>query len=214
MFVSTKKREIIVAFKGTNPVNLNNWLNNLKFDTITYIPGGSQADVHEGFYTSYLSMKSDLFVALDNVTSQYTNWPVSFVGHSMGGSNALFAALDFVQNNTNSVSFYSFGQPRTGNAVFAAYAARTLRNATALFRVVHNRDPVPHVPPLSLSYDYFHMPTEVLFFFVCVFDVADRSNEFFVIVFIRFGMIPRQWFIMMCVVEQMAKTVNFNSFIV
>lgn len=50
----------------------------------------------------------------------------------------------------------SFGQPRTGDAIFAQYAARALQNATLQYRVVHNRDPVPHVPARS-TYGYQHL---------------------------------------------------------
>lgn len=60
---------------------------------------------------------------------------------------------------------YSFGQPRTGNDAFAQYAARQLAaaGATAVFRVVHNRDPVAHVPPEGPPYDYAHLPQEIFY---------------------------------------------------
>lgn len=105
---------VVVAFKGTNPASLKNWLTNLDFSSTPYPAGGSGATVHEGgarpcccfendslarapgFFKSYSSMKAQLFAALNNVTSLYRNWPVVFTGHSLGGANALLASLDFV----------------------------------------------------------------------------------------------------------------------
>lgn len=118
-------RTVIVSFKGTNPASLKNWLANLDFSVVPYDASVPGAMVHEGahcddkqttnkrhvgfragFFDSYVSMKADMFSALRNLTSLYPHWPVAFTGHSLGGSHALFAALDFVRYYNNSVSLY------------------------------------------------------------------------------------------------------------
>lgn len=56
----------------------------------------------------------------------------------------------------------TFGQPRIGNAAFASYYSRMVPNT---FRITHERDIVPHLPPY---YHYFpqktyrHFPREVI----------------------------------------------------
>jgi hypothetical protein len=50
---------------------------------------------------------------------------------------------------------YTFGQPRVGNSVLAAYTQKTIPNK---YRIVHNADLVPHVPPSPL---YTHEMTEI-----------------------------------------------------
>ena len=77
---------------------------------------------------------------------------------------------------SNHVS-YSYGQPRTGNSAFAQYAANSLSVATALFRVVHNRDPVAHIPPMGGANDYLHAPQEIFYNeLMTSFQVCDKVN--------------------------------------
>ena len=53
---------------------------------------------------------------------------------------------------------YIYGAPRVGNAAFATYSAS---RGVPIFRVVHHRDPVPHVP--FEAWGYVHPPREVFF---------------------------------------------------
>ena len=53
--------------------------------------------------------------------------PVLVLGHSLGGAIAMLAALDLVEHNVSNVKMVTFGQPRVGNDVFAAYFATKAR---------------------------------------------------------------------------------------
>lgn len=102
---------------------------------------------------------------------------VLITGHSLGGALATLCFLDLrVFLGENTVSFaplYLYGSPRVGNAAFATYSAS---HGVPIFRVVHHRDPVPHLP--FKSWGYTHPPREVFFdspqtsFVVC-----DESGE-------------------------------------
>lgn len=104
---------------------------------------------------------------------------VLITGHSLGGALATLCLLDLhelllgrVEGAaasaataddiiTPTVSFaplYIFGAPRVGNAAFATYSASL---GVPIYRVVHNRDPVPHLP--FESWGYAHPPQEVFF---------------------------------------------------
>lgn len=53
---------------------------------------------------------------------------------------------------------YTFGSPRVGNANFSQWANLMLSSS---YRLTHNRDIIPHVPPASLGYR--HVPHEIYF---------------------------------------------------
>jgi hypothetical protein len=55
---------------------------------------------------------------------------------------------------------YTFGAPRVGNDYFAQWLHTTL-GGSRLYRLIHNRDPVPHVPTLSMGFQ--HPTTEVFY---------------------------------------------------
>lgn len=70
-------------------------------------------------------------------------------GYSLGGALATLSSLD-LQNKYNKVSdMYNYGCPRVGDKDFAKYFNDKIKEA---YRVVHNRDIVPHVPPTFLRF--------------------------------------------------------------
>jgi len=66
-----------------------------------------------------------------------------------------------VNEGEENVQVMTFGQPRVGNAAFASYFNLLVPNT---FRIIHDRDIVPHLPPyyhLFPQKTYHHFPTEV-----------------------------------------------------
>lgn len=65
------------------------------------------------------------------------------------------AALDIKQNIklNNTVRFYSFGSPRTGNQVFSDYIF-SLYPEGSYKRVVHYNDIVPHLPITEMGFNH------------------------------------------------------------
>jgi hypothetical protein len=53
---------------------------------------------------------------------------------------------------------YTFGMPRIGNEQFSTWYKST---GTGTFRVVHHKDPVPHLAPNN--WGFHHMPYEVFY---------------------------------------------------
>ena len=61
--------------------------------------------------------------------------------------------------NAVATPVYTFGQPRGGNAAYAAWASDTFD----IYRVVHHDDPVPHLPPPALGFvAVIHQQTHAL----------------------------------------------------
>lgn len=81
-----------------------------------------------------------------------------------------------------SFPMYNFGQPRLGNHAFGKWFMNLI-GASGLYRVTHHRDPVPHLPPLSMGFE--HAMTEVFYnkeqtrFRVCMQpETKTCSNQF------------------------------------
>ena len=86
---------------------------------------------------------------------------VLITGHSLGGALATLCLLDLRLTLDAKLSFaplYIYGAPRVGNAPFATYSASV---GVPIFRVVHHRDPVPHIP--FKTWGYVHPPREVFY---------------------------------------------------
>jgi hypothetical protein len=63
--------------------------------------------------------------------------------------------MELYKSGYHNVQVYNFGQPRIGDSSYASFVSTTLGGK--LFRFVHNRDIVPHVPEVN----YHHSCTEV-----------------------------------------------------
>lgn len=75
----------------------------------------------------------------------------------MGAALSEIAGLRLKQKfNSRQVHVHNFGCTRIGNAALAQYLAPRV---DSLYRVVHNRDVIPHFP--SQAYLYHHSPFEV-----------------------------------------------------
>lgn len=162
--VNVVESQIVVAFKGTNPKNLANWITDLSTTLVPYTliaSAPAQAQVHQGFYDAYRSMRAPMLAAVNALVAQYPSFSLLFTGHSMGGVHAVFAALDVTQTLQNTAEIYTYGQPRMGNPAFAAWASSLLAARTlGTWRSVHWRDPVPHLPP-QIAFNFEQVGTEV-----------------------------------------------------
>lgn len=172
--VHQEARRIVVAFRGT--VSIVNWISNLNFFMMKYpaTACGPKCEVHRGFYESYLSVRDSLVADVLFLQRQYPKFTVLVTGHSLGAALALLCAVDLstfppeklpkhssgpsLRDSLTPLELYTFGEPRVGNALMVAYVSRVLAYSKQ-FRVVHGRDPVPHLPPRSTG--YVHLPQEM-----------------------------------------------------
>lgn len=141
---------------------------------------GWMAHVHAGFSDAYLALGPDVVgdgkvtVALRNVFAQpkFKDYKLVLTGHSLGASVAnLFAGSLLVNNNTFAMgiprptALYTFGQPRTGEPLFAQlFAKAAAAQKMDHFRVVNKHDIVPHIPPVfpfANTTVYHHVANEV-----------------------------------------------------
>jgi len=170
----------IVAFRGTEPSSLENWLSNLDAAHAVWAVGDGPTRetlrVHAGFLDAYEAVRDDIFAALARVAARRHPaanggpLPVAVTGHSLGGALATLAAYELQKYGfdygdgpsdgaAEIVGAWTFGSPRVGDAAFAETYGDALAEAT--WRITHAHDVVPSVPVRLMG--YHHVPTEVFY---------------------------------------------------
>jgi hypothetical protein len=159
----------IVAFRGTLPTSVPNWLTDFEPDLVPLVGlaasasgRGPAAAVHLGFRRAALALLDDLTEGGEEAAGglrQYIKERVKahpdlrwwFAGHSLGAALATIAA--YLVGNVQAL--YTFGSPRVGDARFAQVFAEA---DIPHYRLVHHHDIVPHVPiPLPPLFGYEHV---------------------------------------------------------
>lgn len=177
-FVTTdaqKERPFIgLAFKGTNPESLTQWHVDFSFKLIASNMQLEKQKVSIGVYTGlfgnfgkendqdtpYVAILEQLQLIaskLPNVTGEPAK--IHVTGHSLGGSYSSLCYAAMMRSDKMYVSElftvgdeYTFGQPRIGDQGFAKLnRARVRESQGQSWRIVHNKDLVPQVPPVMRS---------------------------------------------------------------
>lgn len=146
---------ILFVWRGT--VDAKNWIEDLSFAQIDF-EGCRGCKVHEGFYLSYESVAGRVKSALNKIVAAHPDAKLVITGSSMGAALAIISALDFVMNGYKVDELHAFGCPRVANPSLAQFINQKIPE---VWRVIHNRDIVPHVPLLQQNY---HHPSTELFF--------------------------------------------------
>jgi predicted lipase len=133
---------LIIAFRGT--ANILDALT----DAEAWFHPTAAGRVHGGFEASYDAIRLDI-----QRRALGTLKPIYLTGHSLGGAHAMLAAWDLFHANISPsrLTVYTFGQPRVGDAAFAAaYRAAGLHDRT--WRYIHQADVVPRLAGYLLGY--------------------------------------------------------------
>jgi triacylglycerol lipase len=145
---------IIIAFRGTEPEKLEDWMTDADLDFVD----GMGGQVHEGFNRALTYVYQDILAKIAEFqTNGQSLW---FTGHSLGGALATLAVAKLRYENDKPIyGLYTFGQPRVGNRDFE----RTFNGdfKPRAFRFVNNNDVVPRIPLRLMKYS--HVGTFVYF---------------------------------------------------
>jgi len=141
---STNKR-VLAAFKGTNETV--DWISDISgfiMNDPCYVKGVYIGLAHAGFCSYYNSLVyGGLTDKIVSLAKQYPSYQIFITGHSLGGAAAILCTADLITRYGYSPLVYTFGEPRVGDYDFAS----VINEKSTAYRVVHNRDIVPHVPP-------------------------------------------------------------------
>ena len=147
--VDDAQQLLVFAFQGS--MDAGQLWEELLHDAPLNVTADGELLVNQYFYAGSVGLLADVSAAYSQLTARYANYTAHFTGHSLGG--ALAHVLSYLLASSLSAPsvapaaaplLYTFGQPRTGNAAFAASSSLYV---PCHFRVVHWRDVIPHLPP-------------------------------------------------------------------
>jgi triacylglycerol lipase len=144
--VASGPKAVIVAFAGTDPVSLANWVSD--FDAHLQATGAA-----EGYAVAAEIVWPRLKALLEKCVPPIGK--VIVTGHSLGGALAVLIANRIstelpAELHADVEAVYTFGMPRPGNQSFADQYNQKLGSRT--YRLVHGDDIVPTVAPSKLGF--------------------------------------------------------------
>lgn len=144
--VDPVKKVITVSFRGSSSVR--NWIANVVFVQSSCSDLVSGCLVHTGFYNAWKEVASKVTAAVKSAKATYPSYSIGVTGHSLGGAVATLGAA-YLRKAGYTADLYTFGSPRVGNKAFAAF---TTSQSGEEYRVTHDKDPVPRLPPIVFNY--------------------------------------------------------------
>jgi triacylglycerol lipase len=145
-YVMANDRAIVVAFRGTQPDKLVDWMSDLD----TLFTTGPFGLVHNGFNLALSRIWDELNACVASFQDQGQSlW---LTGHSLGAALASLATARWRELDKPVNGLYDFGSPRVGDRVFERtfdqdFGARN-------FRFVNNADLVTRVPLRAMGYSH------------------------------------------------------------
>lgn len=105
---------LVIAFRGSD--NVDSWETDFDIETIN-VPGAGK--FHAGFYRAWKAISIDVLAAINGQ-------PVTLVGHSLGSSIAIAAALDLAISGNPPMAVFGFEPPRVSPDMSARVALRNV----------------------------------------------------------------------------------------
>jgi len=151
-------RAAILAFRGTEPMRLMNWLTD--GDTMKYPFCGGM--VHSGFFHNVEALWADIADVVDTAVKNGLQ-ELYITGHSLGGAMAVLTAAKIFDKSvpghcteqwrSKVRGIYTYGQPMVGDLDFEKASGSF---SDFLYRHVYANDMVPCLPPKSLDPTFVH----------------------------------------------------------
>ena len=143
-FVAGDGQKIIVAFRGTEPDKLKDWMT----DARVAKGSGPYGRVHKGFKRAL----RDVWPAVTDAVAKFQDGAQSlwFTGHSLGAALATLAVANLRSEAKPVYGLYTFGQPRVGDSAFQQLFDLDFK--AMCFRYANNNDVVTRVPLRSMGY--------------------------------------------------------------
>ena len=143
-FLAGNAEMIIIAFRGTEPTILKDWMTDVKTRRKT----GPYGKAHRGFLKGFQAVWPEIRSVINKWQTQAQSlW---LTGHSLGGALATLAMASLGEEAKPVHGLYTFGQPRVGGKSFARNFDLDFK--TRMFRFVNNNDVVTRVPTRKMGY--------------------------------------------------------------
>jgi triacylglycerol lipase len=137
---------VVVAFRGTEPRKLKDWMT----DIDTNLVPGPFGRVHDGFWRAL----DYVWAELNTVVAQCQSLGQSLwvTGHSLGAALATLACARWRAADKPVNGLYTFGSPRVGDREFERAFNQDFQKRN--FRFVNNGDIVTRVPLRAMGYSH------------------------------------------------------------
>ncbi|KAL8691284.1 MAG: hypothetical protein Q9218_003463 [Villophora microphyllina] len=144
--IDNTKSLTVLAFRGSKSVR--NFITDVDFTAVpTDICPACTA--HQGFWNSWVEARTGVLAALKTAAASHPNNRVIVTGHSLGGAIADLAAAE-IRKSGITADLYTYGAPRIAGSALSDFI--TNQNAGGNYRVTHNHDPVPRLPPTAFGF--------------------------------------------------------------
>ena len=148
-------KSIHVVFRGSS--SLLNWLDNLQIKQVPYTTWTEcNCNVHNGFYKATLNLRNETIRFVNLLRIKFPRYNIIVNGHSLGAIISQMISMEMLKENIVS-TIYNYGQPRGGDLSYANFVNTKITN---YFRHTHNKDIVPHIPPMN-KMEYYHSCQEI-----------------------------------------------------
>lgn len=148
-FLAVGPRVAILAFRGTEPREWQDWLTDARFKPVQWDDGMGR--VHGGFAGALAGCAPAIVEAVNRLKG--SGRLLYLTGHSLGGSLATLMAARLATQRIYPVQgVFTFGSPRVGDPAFAEAYGRLLGDRT--FRFVNHEDLVTRLPTRSLGFKH------------------------------------------------------------
>eukprot|EP01118_Nematostelium_gracile_P003486 TRINITY_DN1405_c0_g1_i4.p1 TRINITY_DN1405_c0_g1~~TRINITY_DN1405_c0_g1_i4.p1 ORF type:complete len:497 (-),score=130.00 TRINITY_DN1405_c0_g1_i4:80-1570(-) len=165
-YVIANDKAIFVAFRGTRPLSIIDWVLDMKVAR-RIIRGGK---IHHGFMDG-LDLESpyvedSAFTKIVRAimrlqrydTDGYWMKKLYFTGHSLGGAFATGAVFKTIELNQQScvAGIYTYGSPKCGDMTFIRNFSNKMHERS--FRFVNNNDIIPRMPLSKIEFPGIEAP--------------------------------------------------------
>lgn len=146
---------VLVAFRGTDPSDLKDWMTDLDAEPVGFLGGL----VHLGFLRSVRTVWDQV---TDAIAALQTNGQsIWFTGHSLGAAQATVAVAKLRLEQARPINgLYTYGSPRVGDTALTQTFDQNFASQT--FRFVNDSDVVTRVPCRD-PFGYRHCGTLMFF---------------------------------------------------
>jgi len=148
-------KTIYVVLRGSS--STMNWLDDFEIKLVPYLTFPEcNCNVHNGFYSSAIGIKNKTIETIKILKKIYPFYTVVITGHSYGAAVGQLLAME-IQKEGIIPAIYNYGQPRVGDKKYSTFVNTIIKE---LWRTTHNKDIVPHVPPIEIL-GYLHSCREI-----------------------------------------------------
>lgn len=148
-------KTIYVVFRGTS--SLLNWMSDFEVKQTKYLSYPEcDCNIHYGFYRATMNLKNETIRYISQLKTLYSSYNIIITGHSLGAAIAQVLSMELLKEGYN-LELYNYGQPRVGDNKYALFVNNKIKN---YWRFTHNKDIVPHLPPIE-GFKYYHSCREV-----------------------------------------------------